>query len=67
MGDDPHRSVVNRYNRAHDLENLYIVDASFFPSGSGINPSLTIAANAIRVGRHLLEKQKKPSQAPIRA
>lgn len=53
MGGDPQGSVVNEFNRAHDLENLYIVDASFFPTSGGINPSLTIAANALRVGDHL--------------
>lgn len=57
MGDDPTASVVNRYNRAHDLENLYIVDASFFPSSGGANPALTIAANALRVAQHVLKSQ----------
>lgn len=55
MGDDPGTSVVNGHNRAHELENLYIVDASFFPSSGGTNPSLTIAANALRVADHLRE------------
>jgi choline dehydrogenase-like flavoprotein len=50
FGDDPKTSVLDRTNRAHDLENLYVVDASFFPSSGGMNPSLTIAANALRVG-----------------
>jgi choline dehydrogenase-like flavoprotein len=50
FGDDPSTSVLDRHNRAHDLDNLYVVDASFFPSSGGINPSLTIAANALRVG-----------------
>jgi choline dehydrogenase-like flavoprotein len=40
--------VLDRNNRAHDLDNLYVVDASFFPSSGGTNPSLTIAANALR-------------------
>ena len=48
FGDDPATSVLDRDNRAHDLENLYVVDASFFPSSGGTNPSLTIAANALR-------------------
>jgi choline dehydrogenase-like flavoprotein len=52
-GDDPKTSVVDRYNKAHGLTNLYIVDASFFPSSGGTNPSLTIAANALRVADHL--------------
>lgn len=50
FGDDPAESVLDRTNRAHDLDNLYLVDSSFFPSSGGINPSLTIAANALRVG-----------------
>lgn len=50
FGDDPRTSVLDRTNRAHDLDNLYVVDASFFPSSGGTNPSLTIAANALRVG-----------------
>lgn len=49
FGDDPATSVVDQYNRAHEVENLYVVDASFFPSSGGTNPSLTIAANALRV------------------
>ena len=50
FGDDPATSVFDSSNRAHDLDNLYVVDASFFPSSGGTNPSLTIAANALRVG-----------------
>ncbi|HKC49679.1 MAG TPA: GMC oxidoreductase, partial [Myxococcota bacterium] len=46
--EDPATSALNRDNRAHDVENLYVVDASFFPSSGGTNPSLTIAANALR-------------------
>jgi choline dehydrogenase-like flavoprotein len=49
FGDDPRTSVLDRNNRAHGIPNLYIVDASFFPSSGGTNPSLTIAANALRV------------------
>ena len=49
FGDDPATSVLDRNNRVHEFDNLYVVDASFFPSSSGINPSLTIAANALRV------------------
>jgi choline dehydrogenase-like flavoprotein len=50
FGDDPSTSVLDASNRAHDLDNLYIVDASFFPTSGGMNPSLTIAANSLRVG-----------------
>ena len=49
FGNDPKTSVLNKNNRSHDIENLYITDGSFFPSSSGTNPSLTIAANALRV------------------
>ena len=50
FGDDSRTSVLDSTNRAHDLDNLYVVDASFFPSSGGTNPSLTVAANALRVG-----------------
>lgn len=53
MGQDPATSVVDAWNRAHQLENLYIVDASFFPTSGGTNPALTIAANALRVAEHI--------------
>jgi len=53
FGDDPETSVLDRNNRAHDVVNLYVVDASFFPSSAGINPSLTIAANALRVAEEV--------------
>lgn len=51
FGDSPHNSVLDKSNRVHGVENLYVVDASFFPSSGGTNPSLTIAANALRVAR----------------
>jgi choline dehydrogenase-like flavoprotein len=49
FGDDPETSVLDKNNKAHGLDNLYVTDASFFPSSAGVNPSLTIAANALRV------------------
>jgi len=57
FGSDPQISVLNPFNRAHDLTNLYVVDASFFPSSSGINPALTIAANALRVADFIIGNQ----------
>ncbi len=51
FGDDPATSVLDRFNRCHQLDNLYVVDSSFFPSSGGTNPSLTIAANALRVAQ----------------
>jgi len=55
FGDEPRSSVLDRNNRAHGLAGLYVVDSSFFPSSGGTNPSLTIAANALRIGDHLLQ------------
>ncbi len=56
FGEDPRTSVLNAFCRAHEVDNLYLVDGSFFPSSGAVNPSLTIAANALRVGDHLLER-----------
>ncbi len=42
--------------KAHELDNLYVVDSSFFPSIGAVNPTLTIIANALRVGQHLTER-----------
>ncbi|MBU2818690.1 GMC family oxidoreductase, partial [Acidithiobacillus ferrooxidans] len=58
FGEDPADSVLDPWCRAHDLANLYVVDASFMPSISAVNPSLTIMANAIRVAAHLAERFK---------
>jgi choline dehydrogenase-like flavoprotein len=54
FGLDSRNSVLDRNNRAHGLENLYVVDSSFFPSSAGTNPGLTIAANALRVAESML-------------
>jgi len=56
FGDDPRTSALNVDCRAHDVDNLYVVDTSFFPSSSAVNPALTAMANALRVGDHLLER-----------
>ena len=56
MGHDPKTSALNVDCRAHDLDNLYVVDASFFPSSAAVNPALTIMANALRVGDRLIER-----------
>ena len=53
FGTDPKTSVLDANNRAHEVDNLYVVDASFFPSSAGLNPSLTVAANALRVAAHV--------------
>ena len=54
FGKDPTTSVLDLNCKTHDLDNLYVVDASFFPSCGAFNPALTIAANALRVGDHLI-------------
>ena len=56
FGTDPASSVLDLDCKAHELDNLYIADASFFPSIGAVNPTLTIIANALRVGDHLLER-----------
>jgi choline dehydrogenase-like flavoprotein len=53
FGTDPKTSVLDPQNRAHEVDNLYVVDTSFFPSSAGLNPSLTVAANALRVAEHV--------------
>jgi choline dehydrogenase-like flavoprotein len=56
FGRDPLTSALDPFCKAHELDNLYVVDASFFPSSGAVNPALTIMANALRVGDHLLER-----------
>ncbi|HEV2363608.1 MAG TPA: GMC family oxidoreductase [Caulobacteraceae bacterium] len=56
MGRDPVSSVVDPTCRAHELDNLYLIDTSVFPSAGAVNPTLTCVANAMRVGDHLLER-----------
>ena len=56
FGTDPASSVLDTDCKAHQLDNLYVVDTSFFPSISAVNPSLTAIANAMRVGDHLLSR-----------
>jgi choline dehydrogenase-like flavoprotein len=56
FGTDPQSSALDVNCKAHDLDNLYVVDSSFFVSSTAVNPALTIMANALRVGDHLLER-----------
>jgi choline dehydrogenase-like flavoprotein len=60
FGTDPAKSVLDPFCRSHDVPNLFVVDASFFPSSAAVNPALTIAAQALRVADHILGR--KPSQ-----
>ena len=56
FGTDPRSSALDVNCRAHDVDNLYVVDTSFFPSIGAVNPSLTAIANALRVGDQLIER-----------
>jgi choline dehydrogenase-like flavoprotein len=56
MGSDPQSSVLNVDCRAHEVDNLYVVDTSVFPSIGAVNPALTAMANSMRVGDHLLAR-----------
>jgi choline dehydrogenase-like flavoprotein len=56
FGSDPATSVLDVNCRAHEVDNLYVVDTSFFPSIGAVNPALTAMANALRVGDHLLDR-----------
>jgi choline dehydrogenase-like flavoprotein len=58
FGEDPQTSVLDLNCRTHDIDNLYVVDGSFFCSSGAVNPTLTIIANALRVGDHLLERMQ---------
>jgi len=58
MGSDPSTSVVNAWGQAHDVPNLYIFDGSIWPTSSGMNPTATIAALALRCAEHLVENRR---------
>ncbi len=58
FGNDPQTSALDRNCKAHEVDNLYVVDGSFFCSSAAVNPALTIMANALRVGDHLLERMQ---------
>ncbi|MBI4781712.1 MAG: GMC family oxidoreductase [Oscillatoriophycideae cyanobacterium NC_groundwater_1537_Pr4_S-0.65um_50_18] len=58
FGFDPDTSVLDVNCRAHEIDNLYVVDSSFFASNTGSNPTLTVVANALRVSDHLLGRLK---------
>jgi choline dehydrogenase-like flavoprotein len=62
FGRDPATSVLDAGCRAHEVDNLYVVDASFMPRSGAVNPSLTIAANALRVADVLCSA---PSSGPL--
>ena len=56
FGKDPKTSALDVNCKAHEVDNLYVVDGSFFPSSAAVNPALTIIANALRVADHLKQR-----------
>ncbi len=62
MGNDPSKSVLNKWCQAHDVENLYILDGSSFPTSLGVNPTLTMMANAWRCSEYIAEIHAKGRQ-----
>jgi choline dehydrogenase-like flavoprotein len=64
FGRDPRRSVLDPFCRAHDVDNLFVVDASFFPSSAAVNPGLTIVAQALRVADHIKETALRIRDVP---
>ena len=58
FGADPKSSVLDPWCKAHELDNLYVTDTSFFVTSASVNPTLTTVANAMRVGDHLIERLK---------
>lgn len=59
MGDDPKRSVLNRWNQSHDHKNLYVVDGAAFVSAGWQNPTMTISALSMRASEHLADEMTK--------
>ena len=64
LGDDPATSVLDRWNRAHDVANLYVVDGSCFVTSTGVNPTSTIVAIAMRAADHMIETRFE-QQVPV--
>jgi choline dehydrogenase-like flavoprotein len=59
MGDDPKKSVVNKYNQAHEVKNLFVVDGGPFVSQADKNPTWTILALSMRASEYIIEEMKK--------
>jgi choline dehydrogenase-like flavoprotein len=58
MGNDPNTSVLDRNCRLHDCPNVFVVDTSFMPTGFGLNPMVTVVANALRVGTWIVQESR---------
>ncbi len=67
FGEDPETSVLNSFCQTHDIDNLYVMDSSFFPSSTAMNPALTICAQALRVADHLMDKPIRTSNEEVSA
>jgi choline dehydrogenase-like flavoprotein len=67
FGTDPRTSVLDPFCRAHDVENLFVVDASFFPSSAAVNPGLTVIAQALRTADHLKAVDLRLAVAGLRS
>ena len=65
FGHDPQTSALDPDCKAHEVDNLYVVDGSFFPSSGAVNPALTIMANALRVGDRLLDRLGAQAATPV--
>jgi choline dehydrogenase-like flavoprotein len=65
FGADPKGSVLDVNCKAHELDNLYVVDTSFFCSANAVNPTLTVVANALRVGDHLMDRLGCSAPQPV--
>jgi choline dehydrogenase-like flavoprotein len=63
MGDDPQTSVVDRFGRAHDVPNLYVIDGSVFPTSTGVNPTATICALAKRTATYIADNARRQEVA----
>lgn len=66
MGNDPSKSVLNKWCRAHDVDNLYVLDGSFLPN-LGVNPTLTIMANAWRCSEYIAQVHGKGLDVAVQA
>ena len=63
MGDNRETSVTDRWGRAHDVDNLFIIDGSLFASAAAVNPTITIQALALRAADHILETRSDARRA----
>jgi choline dehydrogenase-like flavoprotein len=59
MGDDPKKSVLNKYNQSHDVKNLFVVDGSSFVTAGSQNPTMTILSLSMRASEYMAEEMRK--------